>query len=147
MTMQQILSTRKLGMAAGALVFVGLAGIWVRPVKSQPSTRRILASAPIKLAPGRHVILSCLDGGPKPIGVLFHLMNATTGMPVASSAFMVMPPGQGRSLDVSWEVAEYFYGAVEVSGPSSDNVACSLEELDPAGTPVNFCPMAMNMQF
>jgi len=119
----------------------------VRPAKGQPTARKVLASAPLRLLPGNHVLLSCVDGGSKAIGVRFHLMNALTGMPVASGAEATVAPHQSGFFDVIAEIAGLYYGAVELAGPSSDNVACSVEQFDSAGTPVAFCPMAMNMQF
>jgi hypothetical protein len=93
------------------------------------------------------VLLACVAGGPKGIGTRFHLVNAVTGVPVANSAEANVAPGQSSFFEVVTEIAGLYYGAAEVAGPSSENVACSLEQFDPAGTPVAFCPMAMNMQF
>jgi hypothetical protein len=148
MTKTQKLSPYSAGAAlASALVVLLLAGAWVRPAKGQPSARKVLASSPLRVAQGHHVLLACVAGGPKAIGTRFHLVNAITGMPVANSAEATVAPGQSSYFDVFAEITGLYYGAVEVAGPSSDNVACSLEQFDPAGTPVAYAPMAMNMQF
>ena len=103
MTPKHIPSKRQWVTLAAVVAVLGLVAIW--PVAAQQRSRRTLATAPTRMLAGDQISMSCLNAGNRPIGMRFHVVDADSGMPVATSMDQVVPPGRAGFFDV-FTVAE-----------------------------------------
>ena len=121
---------------ATALLFPLASVGWVRLAKAQGSQPRLLLSAPVRLMSGYQARMACLNGSDRPIDMRFHLVNATTAMPVANSSRQNVAPRTSGFFDV-FPGADLYYMAVEMPGTANTaSVACAFQILDASATTV-----------